>query len=67
MGYIIITNQGQLIIKNSDFELNDNLTIANNGIFKISQSNLTIHQEYIFEHTALLIGKTKIIFNNVNF
>lgn len=53
-GDIIIVNDGQLIVRRTDFTLNGDLQIAGNGRAQFVDASLTIVQDYSYEHEAIV-------------
>jgi len=66
-GNITIVNQGVLNITEADFRLDGDIYIAGSGQMNVTGSSFTVVQEYIYEHSAIILDNAKLIFEHVEF
>ncbi len=66
-GDLIIVNQGMLQIVDADFMIDGDIYIHGNGRLTVTGSSFTVVQDYIYEHSLLVVENGSMSFSNVVF
>lgn len=66
-GDILIVNNGQLVVRGTDFTLNGDLQIFGNGRAQFIDASVIIVQDYSYEHEAVVVQNGLLFLENVKF